>query len=340
MISAFKRTFRRFRFCPKCDHAIPTSRVRTQTVTCPRCGILIREQEHHPRQNNWNRAFLIALTTGLASLLLLCAVTACLYFTNRSFALELRNLRQPRPNHFHFGIDVSQTIRRDVLADFKASVTLRLKTFVGDEMVRYGVSLFGLPGCGARSMRTLFETTSPDNQKAFDAEVAPAIDRIQIAFRGNRQPGLPLTTPLHAFLEKKLTDHTSERIIILSDLVNDVAGCEIQATIPIDTFRRFGLNQKDQLIFFYPPPFLLGRYYSDARMKKLLEEQQAFIKAVSELTGNGELRAFFLPVPEDPLHTFPYFRKHLRTVLPATTYDIIRARVARMLQTIVGAVRG
>jgi hypothetical protein len=341
MISALKRTLGFFRFCPNCDHGIRKPRNAADTIICPRCGTPIpNSPETTTVKNDWSRAVTIALATSLASMLMLCGIVAVLYCTNKPFAMELRNLRQPRPNQFYFAIDVSQTIRPDILSDFKACILSRLRAFIGDEMVRYGVFLFGLPGCGTHAMRTALDLQSPADEATFSKRVAAGLDRVRIAFRGSQHKHLPLTTPLYPFLEKKLDALSGERIVILSDLVNDVAGCSMNTVFPAEALRRFGQNKRGQLIFFYPPPYLPGPYYSQRRMEALLAAQQEFIASVQKLTAKGELRAFFFPVPEDPLRSFPFFSKQLQTAVPATTYDIIRARLARLLQTLVGAVRG
>jgi hypothetical protein len=303
MISNLKRTFRFYRFCPACDHGIRKRQPGETTVVCPRCGTPIEEQQDY-QKTDWNRVWIIALSTLLAGLLMLSGAVTYLYFANRTFAQELRSLRQPRPNHFYFGIDVSQTIRPDILSDFTTCVARRLQQFIGDGMVRYAVSQFGLPGCGTRSIQTVLDRSSPSDPTVFDTEITAALHSIKIAFRGSRQKHLPLTTPLYAFLEQRLVDLPGKRILILSDLVNDEGGCREKRPFPLEALRRFGENPQGQLIFFYPPPYLPGNYYSEKRMAQLLAEQQKFI---SETRKNGEKRrtaCLFLPgsggPPENP----------------------------------------
>ena len=177
--------------------------------------------------------------------------TTALYFTNKDFAIELRQVRQPKPNLFNIGIDVSQTIKPGVLADFKETLILRLRNFTGDKKVRYHISLFGTPGCGKEAIVDVVSTQSPKDPDSFNRRVEKKITQISIAKKVKRQSDTQhLTTPLFCFLEKILTEKIGERIIILSDLVNDDEGCQKQYSLPLTTITKFGINKDGQIIFF------------------------------------------------------------------------------------------
>jgi len=113
--------------------------------------------------------------------IVLLVSVAALYFTNKGFAIEFRQVRQPKPNLFNIGIDVSQTIKPGVLADFKKALILRLRNFAGDEEVRYHISLFGTPGCGKEGIVDIVSTQSPKDLDSFNRGVEKRITQISIA---------------------------------------------------------------------------------------------------------------------------------------------------------------
>jgi len=107
---------------------------------------------------------------------LIVSITA-LYFTNKDFALELRQVRQPKPNLFNIGIDVSQTVKPGVLADFKKALILRLRSFAGDKKVRYHISLLGTPGCGKEAIVDIVSTQWQENPDSFNQRLRKRLRR-------------------------------------------------------------------------------------------------------------------------------------------------------------------
>lgn len=264
-----------------------------------------------------------------------------LYFTNKDFAIELRQAQQPKPNLFYIGIDVSQTIKPGVLADFKDALILRLKNFTGEKKVSYHVSLFGSPGCGKEAIVDIVSTRSPEDPSSFSRRVEKRIKQISIARKvKGEEDTKPLTTPLFCFLEKILTERIGGRVIILSDLVNDDRGCQKQYSFPLKEITKFGINKEGQIIFFYPKPHFPGRYNTPDIYKKLISKQEDFIKEMRKLSSKGKGRVFFYYIPDNPQKRLPFLRSKLQNSIPATTFEVIWERVSKMIDTIICAVRG
>jgi hypothetical protein len=266
---------------------------------------------------------------------------AALFFTNKDFATELRQARQPKPNLFYIGIDVSQTISPDLLADFKDALILRLKHFIGEEKVSYHISVFGLPGCGREAIADIVSTQSPEDPASFSRGVEKRIRRITIAGKPRgEENGPPLTTPLFCFLERILKEHIGARIIIFSDLVNDDRGCQKQYSFPFKVIEKFGTNKEGQIIFLYPTPYSTGRYDTPELHDRLIKKQLNFVLEMQKLGSSGKARVFFYYIPDDPKKSVNLLRAHLRNAIPATVFEIIWERVSKMVDTIIGAVRG
>jgi hypothetical protein len=260
------------------------------------------------------------------------------YFTNKDFATEVRQVRQAKPNQFSIGIDVSQTIRPDTLADFKDALILRLKNFTREKKVFYQISIFGLPGCGKESISDIVSTQSPRNPVLFSRGVEKRIRGIAIAGKiKGQEDEAPLTTPLFRFLDRILTKGTGRRVIIFTDLVNDEKGCEDRFPFPAKAVRRFGLNREGQIIFLYSTPYVAGKYDTH---EKLMKEQKDFITKMKGLTSKGKVRVFFYHIPDDPYKRVRFLSSQLQKSIPATTIEIVWERISRMIDTIVGAVRG
>ena len=207
----------------------------------------MRHGSHKKRSSTKSRVFGICCFLFVA---LVISITA-LFFTNKDFATELGQVRQPKPNLFYIGIDVSQTIRPAILEDFKDALILRLKNFIGEKKVSYHISIFGLPGCGRDAIADIVSTQSPEDPVSFSRRVEKKIRKISIATKAKGdQDGAPLTTPLFCFLERILTEKTKGRVIIFSDLVNDDSGCQKQYSFPLKAITKFGTNKEGQIIFF------------------------------------------------------------------------------------------
>jgi hypothetical protein len=273
-------------------------------------------------------------------IVLIVSITA-LYFTNKDFAIELRQVRQPKPNLFNIGIDVSQTIKPGVLADFTKAVILRLRSFAGDKKVRYHISLFGTPGCGKEAIVDVVSTQSQENPDSFNQRVEKKIRQISIAKKAKGQSDTqPLTTPLFCFLEKILTERVGERIIILSDLVNDDEGCQKQYSLPVKIINNFGIHKNGQIIFLYSTPYLPGKHATPEIYEKLINKQDNFIKEMRKLSSQGKVRVFFYHIPDNPQKRLPFLKSKLQKSIPATTFEVIWERVSKMINTIICAVRG
>ena len=266
---------------------------------------------------------------------------ASLYFIKKDFATEIRQIRQPIPNNFYIGIDVSQTIKPGVLNDFKDVLISRLKNFTGEKKAFYSISLLGVPGCGEDAIIRLISTESPDTLDSFRRKIEKTIKGISIAKKPKEEEfGAPLTTPLFFFLDKVLKENTGHRVIILSDLVNDEVGCENQHPFPVEAMKNFASNKEGQIIFLYPRPYVGGKYDTPEINKKLLRKQKDFIGEMKKFSSEGKLRAFFYRVPDNPKKTLKFFKSQLQKSIPATTFEVILERVSRMIDAVVGAVRG
>jgi len=271
---------------------------------------------------------------------LIISITA-LYFTNKDFAIELRQVRQPKPNLFNIGIDVSQTIKPGVLADFKKALILRLRSLAGDKKARYHISLFGTPGCGKEAIVDIVSAPFLKDSDSFNRSVEKKITQISIAKNTKEQSDTqPLTTPLFFFLEKILTERVGERVIILSDLVNDDKGCQKQYSLPVKIIKNFGINKDGQIIFLYSTPYLPGKYTTPEIYEKLITKQENFIKEIKKLSSQGKVRVFFYHIPDNPQKRLPFLRSKLQNSIPATTFEVIWERVSKMINTIICAVRG
>ena len=292
-----------------------------------------------PRKRSSTKSRLFAIFCFLFVALVM-SITA-VYFTKKDFATELRQVRQPKPNLFYIGIDVSQTIRPAILEDFKDALILRLKNLIGEEKVSYHISLFGLPGCGREAIADIVSTQSPEDPVSFSQRVDKRIRKISIATkpRGD-EDGPPLTTPLFCFLEKLLTKKIGGRVIIFSDLVNDDSGCQKHYSFPLEAITRFGTNKEDQIIFLYPTPYSTGRYDTPELHERLIKEQLNFMIEMQKLSDRGEVRVFLYYIPDDPKKRVNLLRSQLQNSIPATIFEIIWERVSKMIDTIISAVRG
>jgi hypothetical protein len=261
-----------------------------------------------------------------------------LYFTHKDFATELRQVRQPTPNHFYIGIDVSQTIKPDTLAAFKKALILRLRDFIGEKEVFYHISVFGLPGCGREAIADVVSTNSPQDNRSFRRRVEQRIKDISIATNPNEEDETPLTTPLHYFLEKILAERAGGRVIIVSDLVNDDVGCRKKYRFPLGTILKFGADKNSQIFFFYPDPYV--SHGNPAHHERLRREQENFLMQMQKLSSEGKVRAFYYHIPSNPLKRMRFFRYQLKKCIPSTIFEVIWERVSNMIDTIIGAVRG
>ncbi len=271
-------------------------------------------------------------------LIVIVIILVSLYFTNKDFATEIRQVRQPKPNRFYIGIDVSQTIKSDTLASFNRALIARLRHFIGEEKVFYHISIFGLQGCGRDAIAEVVSTHSPKDARSFNWKVEQRIKGISIAGKSDEEDEIPLTTPLFCFLEKILTERIGERVIIFSDLVNDDEGCGTHYSFPLKTILKFGANKKSQLIFLYTTPFV--SYNNQALQKRLMKKQKDFLAEMRKLSGKGKVRAFYYHLPDDPMKHDRFLGSHLTKSMPSTMFEIVWERVSRMLDTIIGAIRG
>jgi hypothetical protein len=271
-------------------------------------------------------------------LVVIIIVIVSLYFTNKDFATEIKQVRQPKPNRFCIGIDVSQTVKSDTLAAFNRALIERLRHFIGEEEVFYHISIFGLQGCGRDAMAEIVSTYSPKDARSFSWKVERRIKGIFIAGKSDEDDEIPLTTPLFCFLDKILTERIGQRVVIFSDLVNDEAGCEMRYRFPVKTILRFGANKKSQIIFLYPTPYV--SYKNPALQKRLVKEQKDFLTEMKKLSEKGQVRAFYYHIPDDPIKRDRFLAAHLIKSIPSTMFEIVWERASRMLDTIIGAVRG
>ncbi|PID73805.1 MAG: hypothetical protein CSB33_01920 [Desulfobacterales bacterium] len=269
-------------------------------------------------------------------LLALAGGVGWLYHTDEGVANELRQIRQPRPNRFLIGIDVSATINKDLLEKLKTAVTERLEQFIGDASVYYEVYTFGNPGCANQSFRKILAMNSPMDQGAFDQAVAAPIQKISIT-RVAPRDATPLTTPLFHFLGSHLPEKTGERIVIFSDLMNDDSDCPRQFVFPDDELRAYGEKKEGQLVFLYPLPHLTDNRELNQRQEN---QQKAFMGRMKKMARAGDLRVFFFRAPDERDERLGFLRSQLKTAIPATTFDIVWERATRVINTLVSAVRG
>lgn len=275
----------------------------------------------------------------LGSLCLIFLLSLSIFY--KDINVELRQIRQPKSSRFFIGIDVSQTINPEVLFDFKVSLIERLKYFVGNERVYYHISAFGVPGCGDAAIKKIIDTKSPSDTFTFSQSVENVLGRLSIAYGGGYQERKKqLTTPLNCFLENLFNQRKGEKLIIFSDLVNDDTICWIKYGFPMDSALKFGQNKKGQLIFLYTTSYISRRSSDPGRRESLDNSQRLFIERIRELTKEGNIRAFFYKIPDNPEERKIFLEKILKVCLPDTTFEIIWARVSKVMKSIIGAVRG
>jgi hypothetical protein len=293
-----------------------------------------------PRESKISRKYLFLTAAFWIVLLAVLVSGPAFYFMKKDFASEVRQIRQPRPNRFFLGIDVSQTMRPDILSDFEDALISRLQNFVGHGEVSCHIAVFGLPGCGKETISQILSTSLPQDEGTFRRTVEKRIRDISIS----RRPGgigdtTPLTTPLFYFLGEILPERPGERVIIFSDLVNDDGGCQ-EYPFPVKAFEEFGLHKGGQIIFLYPAPYMRGGYATSDLPERLLKKREEFITSVRELSKKGRLRAFFYHVPDNTRERVGFLKSQLRSAIPATAFEIVWGRVSKMIDTIVAAVRG
>lgn len=314
-------------FCPRCGYTgkIPGN-------ICPKCGTNIGKCVSHPVFRR--KIILIPLFAMIGIALIV------IYFslTNKGVAAEFRHVRQPRPNVFYVGMDVSATPPAEVVEKFKDNIISRLKQFVGDESVSYQIDIFGNPGCGEKSFDTVVEMQSPKDYATFTLLVDEKLREVkpldlESAIKDNRY----LTTPIHLLLQKITKEKPGSRIIIFSDLINEDSDCPTQYPFPTEALTEFGKNPEGQLIFLYPSPIVSS---SKELTERNIEKQQQFIRQMEKLAGDGKIRAFFYHIP-DNLGRVDFFMKfQLQNSIPVTKFDIVVERVTKVVDTIVTAVRG
>ena len=293
-----------------------------------------------PHESKVSRTYWFLSAAFWFVLLALLVSIPALYFIKKDFANEVRQVRQPRPNRFFLGIDVSQTMRPDILSDFEDALISRLQNFVGHGEVSCHIAVFGRPGCGKETISHILSTSSPQDEKTFKRTVEKRIRNISIASRpGGDEATTPLTTPLFYFLGEILPERAGERVIIFSDLVNDDGGCQ-EYSFPLKAFEEFGLHKGGQIIFLYPTPYVIGEYATPDLPERLIKKQKEIIKSVHELSKKGRLRAFFYHVPDDTQERVAFLKSQLQNAIPATAFEIVWGRVSKMIDTIVAAVRG
>jgi len=293
-----------------------------------------------PHESKVSRIYWFLSAAFWFVLLALLVSIPALYFMKKDFANEVRQVRQPRPNRFFLGIDVSQTMRPDILSDFEDALISRLQNFVGHGEVSCHIAVFGRPGCGKEAISHILSTSSPQDEKTFKRTVEKRIRNISISSRpGGDEATTPLTTPLFYFLGEILPERAGEGVIIFSDLVNDDGGCQ-EYSFPLKAFEEFGLHKGGQIIFLYPTPYVIGEYETPDLPERLIKKQKEFIKSVHELSKKGRLRAFFYHVPDDTQERVAFLKSQLQNAIPATAFEIVWGRVSKMIDTIVAAVRG
>ncbi len=264
-------------------------------------------------------------------------LTVLLFFTNEGVATEFRQVKQAKPNLFYVGIDVSATIDKDTLEDFKNNVTSRLKHFIGQQSVSYDISSFGSLGCAKRSVKKVVSTKSPEDEAAFTWKVEKKIRNISVSKMPPITNRIPLTTPLYYLLESVLPKRTGGRVIIFSDLLNDDSDCPRQYPFPEKAITKFGKNKQGQIIFIYPTPRLTKTAeYNERTVKSQLD----FIEKMRKLSNEGKVRTFFYHIPDNPAKRSRFIKKQLKNAIPVTQVEIILERVTRIVDTMVSAVRG
>lgn len=317
----------RYNFCPRCGY---TGKISGNI--CPKCGINIGKCVTQPFLKR--KIVLVPFFVMIGIVL----ITAYFSMTNKGVSAEFRQIRQPRPNVFYVGIDVSATTRPEVLDKFKDGIISRLKFFIGDESVSYQVDSFGNPGCGESSFRTPVAMPSPKDNTTFTLLVDEKIREItpldtEAAIKDNRY----LTTPLYLLLQNIVKEKPGGRFIIFSDLLNDDSDCPKQYPFPTEALTEFGKHTEGQMIFIYPSPAVSSSKETNERN---IKKQQEFIHQMEKLASEGKIRAFFYHIPAD-LGKVDFFMKfQLQNSIPITNFDIVVERVSKVVDTIVTAVRG
>ncbi|MCP4345083.1 MAG: hypothetical protein GY795_06100 [Desulfobacterales bacterium] len=264
-------------------------------------------------------------------------LSVVLFFTNEGVATEFRQVRQSKPNLFFVGIDVSATIDKDTLEDFKNNVVSRLKHFIGEQSVSYAISSFGSPGCAKKSVKNIVSTKSPEDESSFTWKVKKKIRNISVSKLPPATSRIRLTTPLNYLLQSVLPKRTGGRVIIFSDLLNDDSDCPRQYPFPKKAITEFGKNKQGQIIFIYPTPRLTKTpKYNERTIKSQLD----FIEKMRKLSNEGKVRTFFYHIPDDPAKRSRFMKSQLQNAIPVTQFEIIMERVSRVIDTMVSAVRG
>ena len=322
--------------CPKCGYTFGRSNLETVDEQCPRCGATVQRGRRRPIPLFRILAALVLLLVVVAGLLL-----ASLAVTHNDVATELRQVPQARPNRFHVALDVSGTIRPEALADIRYELLRRLRRFVGEHTVAYEVFVFGLPGCGAEGIRRIVSTSSPETMDGFAVDVARPIERIRITRRSDAaDEQARLTTPFYRMLETLLDAHPGERIIVISDMVNDEYGCDAPARFPMRAITDFGARQDGQIVFLYTAPYTVGEFDTPAIREAFAREQQQFIQRMRSLQQEGKIRAWFHRMPTDPEARQRFLASQFQNAIPATTVELVWARVRQLLAVIVLGIRG
>ncbi|MGE0086407.1 MAG: hypothetical protein AB7S75_18515 [Desulfococcaceae bacterium] len=316
------------KFCPKCGY----TGISPSAATCPKCGAKIRKMGiGFPSFSAKKSTVIIFLIIALAG-----GGLTWLFFSNENVANELRQLRQPRPNSFFLGIDVSATISTDIMEKLKDSAIERLGLFIGDPSVSYDIRTFGNPGCASRSFSTVVSAQSPEDAPTFNWKVEEPIRKISITKIAPRDT-TPLTTPLYHFLDTVLPEKKGGRVIIFSDLLNDDSDCPQLFIFPEKAVEEFGRDKNGQIIFLYPTPPLTNNTELNRR---ILGKQQEFIDRMNKMAQDGKVRVFFYHIPDDPLKRLDFIKSQLENSIPTTMFDVVWERTSKVLSTIVSAVRG
>lgn len=279
-----------------------------------------------------DKRFLIPLLL----LILIIGGILFLFFHNEEVATELRQVREPMPNRFFVGIDVSATISMDTLEKLKGALISRLRNFIGDEAASYTVTTFGNPGCGMNSVSRIISTHATADPVSFSWKVEENINEIDITKVAHRDTA-PLTTPFYCFLENILPQHAGVRIIIFSDLMNDDSDCEEQFIFPENAITEYGKNKNGQIVFLYPTPRLTDNPELNRRIR---DKQNDFISRIKGLNSQGKVRVFFYHIPDDPAERVAFIRSQLQNAIPSTMFDVVWERTSKVFHTIVSAVRG
>lgn len=260
-----------------------------------------------------------------------------LYFTNDGVYNEFHQLRQPRPNTFIVGIDVSADIDHEMLNVLKKNLIERLEYFIGDKSVSYQIYSFGRPGCGMQAISQLISTVSPQDKTSFDLEVAKKIQALSVTVNDPNDMR-PVTTPLYCLLDYIVKREQGTRIIIFSDLINNDGDCRRAYFFPDDALRQYGKDKSGQIMFLYSNPPLSE--HNVEYNQRVLARQKSFMDEVQVLRNQGDLRAYFYHIPDEPEQRAKYIESRLKQAIPVTEFEIVMEKVSKVMNTIVSAVRG